>query len=56
MVKQDALQVEVQFRGQNGAWQIQDIAGADAVLSLPDIGVILPLAEIYDGVDFTSEM
>lgn len=29
--------------------------GLDAVLPLPEIGIELPLAEIYDGVEFTPE-
>jgi Uma2 family endonuclease len=29
--------------------------GLDAVLPLPEIGIDLPLAEIYDGVEFTAE-
>jgi hypothetical protein len=29
--------------------------GLDAILPLPEIDIALPLAEIYDGVEFTPE-
>jgi hypothetical protein len=30
------------------------IIGADAVLAMPEIGIIVPLAEFYEGVEFAA--
>lgn len=38
-------------RGGDG-WRLDDLSGLDAVLDLPSLGVSLPLAEAYDGLDF----
>jgi Uma2 family endonuclease len=34
----------------SGEWTFEFIVGPDALIALPEIGVTLPLAEIYDGV------
>ncbi len=31
------------------------LLGADSVLQMPEIGIELPLADLYDGVDITPE-
>ena len=33
-----------------GEWTFEFVVGPDAAITLPQIGVSLPLAEIYDGV------
>jgi hypothetical protein len=55
LVKQDEARVELHLRESNGRWLIVDVDGMTATLPLPQIGIELPLAEIYDGVDFTTE-
>lgn len=35
-------------------WSLQELEGLDAVLDLPSLGVVLPLAEIYDGFPFAD--
>ncbi len=37
-----------------GDWVGHDVA-ADAVLRMPEIGMEVPLAEFYEGIDFTAE-
>ena len=34
----------------SGEWTFEFIVGPDAMIALPEIGVTLPLAEIYDGI------
>jgi Uma2 family endonuclease len=34
----------------SGEWTFEFVVGSDAVIALPEIGVTIPLAEIYDGV------
>jgi Uma2 family endonuclease len=55
LVKQEEARIEVHVREGKDKWTILDIDGMDAVLTLPVAGVELPLAEIYDGVDFNSD-
>lgn len=45
--------VEVDTR-QGDSWQSQEYAGLDAVVPLPMLGCDLPLAEIYDGIQFDA--
>jgi Uma2 family endonuclease len=52
LVSQVKAHVEVYERQPSGSWLLRDANGPDAVLALPAIGVELPLAEIYDGVEF----
>jgi hypothetical protein len=35
-----------------GVWSHAVVAGLDAVVPLPALGVTLPLADIYDGLTF----
>lgn len=52
LVSQFAPRVELHERGPDGAWRIRDIAGLDAAVDLPSVGVTLPLADVYDRVEF----
>lgn len=54
LVTRDRPHVETYRRQPDDRWVIRDAAGLDAVLKLDPIGVELPLAEIYDGIDFAG--
>jgi Uma2 family endonuclease len=51
-LEQEAMRAVVRRR--HGAWEDEKVEGPDAVLGLPEVGVELPLAAIYDGVDFSG--
>ena len=51
-VAQDRPHVEVYRRQTGGSWLLSEASGLDAVIRLEAIGVDLPLAEAYDGVEF----
>ena len=40
------------YRRTDRGFAREEVSGLDAVLALPEIGVELPLAEVYDGVRF----
>jgi len=52
LIAQDTPHIELHERTSEGLWTIRDASGLDAVVSLKAIGVDLPLAEIYDKVQF----
>jgi Uma2 family endonuclease len=52
LVSQRGPHVEIYERQTSGAWLLRDADGLDAALTLPAIGVDLPLSEIYAGVEF----
>jgi Uma2 family endonuclease len=54
LVSQDVPQAEVYQRQMDGSWSLRDVRGLDGVLSLSPVGVELPLAEVYERVDFTA--
>jgi Uma2 family endonuclease len=54
LVSQERPHVEIFERQGNGTWLLREERGMEAVLAIPAIGVELPLAEVYDGVDFTE--
>ena len=41
-------------RGEGQAWERERLEGLGAALGLPDLGVALPLAEIYEGASFPA--
>ena len=43
-------------RDADRGWCRRDVEGLHAALALPDLGVILPLAGIYDGVEFPPRL
>jgi Uma2 family endonuclease len=53
MLEQDAVGATVYARSGN-AWT-HEILVADSILTLPEIGVELPLAELYEGIVFEAE-
>ena len=58
LVAQDRPRVERYTRRQEAdpnEWLLTVATGLDSKLTLPALGLELPLAEIYDGVDFAAE-
>ena len=53
LVAQDAPRAEVLTRTEQG-WLLQDVEGLDVVLPLPALGIVLSLAELYEGVELPS--
>lgn len=51
-VDPDLPQVVHWWRSRERKWERTIVEGLDAVVEAPDLGVSLPLAEIYDGVSF----
>ena len=52
LVSQSSPHVEVFERQGDGSWRFSEMWGVDASLALPAIGVALPLAEVYERVEF----
>jgi Uma2 family endonuclease len=52
LVSQDAPHVEIYERQTGGNWLLREVNTLEAVLSIPALGIALPLAEIYAGVGF----
>jgi hypothetical protein len=46
----------VVFRRTDHGFVREVYQGLDAVIGLPEIGIDLPLAEIYDGVEYVPEV
>ncbi len=40
------------FSHRHGEWATDLLVGPEAVLAMPEIGIEVPLAEIYDGIEF----
>jgi len=53
VLHQNVAAAEVFFRDEENGWQHEFIV-ADGLLALPEIGVTLPLAECYEGIDLSS--
>ena len=51
-VSQDSPHVEITERQSDGTWKLSEASGLDAVVTISGIGVQLPLAEVYDRVEF----
>ncbi len=51
LVAQDASQIEAYIRFDDG-WRQEFVAGLEATLWLEILGCAIPLAEIYDGLEF----
>jgi len=56
LVAQDQARVEQYTRGEANTWTFRDYQGADAILAITSIGVSLPLAGIYERVEFPPEL
>lgn len=51
-VSQNSPHVEITERQADGTWKLSEASGVDATVTVPGIGVDLPLAEVYDRVEF----
>ena len=54
LVEQESAAVAV-YRRTEAGFVRESYEGLDAVLPLPEIGVDLPLAEVYEAVELTPE-
>jgi Uma2 family endonuclease len=54
IVEPNAPEVMIWVRGTDGSWRQGIRRGLDQEIDMPEIGVTLPLAEIYDGVSFPA--
>jgi len=54
LVSQDQARVEVAHKTPDKRWVISTFEGAEAVVSVESLGISLPMAEIYSGVDLNS--
>jgi Uma2 family endonuclease len=54
VVLQQASAAAIVFSHRGGEWATDLVAGTDAVLPLPEIGIELPLEEVYNGVAFAK--
>lgn len=50
LLEQDAVEGTMSVRTQHGEW-LGHLLGPDAILHMPEIGIDLPLAELYAGID-----
>jgi len=55
LVAQDQVRIEQYTRGEANTWTIRDYLNAEQVLAIPSIGVSLPLAAIYERIEFPAE-
>lgn len=54
LVQQERPEVSVYRRQEDGTWTIAIVSGLDAAVTLDDVGVTFPLAEIYDRLTFEA--
>lgn len=55
LVSQDQILIEQYTRGEAGVWSFRDYQTAEDTLLIPSIGVSLPLARIYERVEFAEQ-
>jgi Uma2 family endonuclease len=55
LVAQDQIRIEQYTRGDANTWTIHDYLHAGDVLRIASIGVSLPLAAIYERIEFSAE-
>lgn len=55
LVAQDQVRIEQYTRGESNTWTLRDHQLASDVLRITSIGVSLPLAAIYDRIEFSAE-
>lgn len=51
-VEPDIAHATVHRRGPSGGFVREEYAGLDAVIPLPEVEITLPLAEVYEGLEF----
>lgn len=55
-VSVDELRLDMRVRSADGAWGDETVEGLDASVPLPEIGVELPMAEIYEDTELVAEV
>jgi Uma2 family endonuclease len=55
LVDQDQISIEQYTRGDANTWTLHDYQRAEEVLQIASVGVSVPLAAIYDRIEFTAE-
>jgi Uma2 family endonuclease len=55
LVAQDEIRIEQYTRRDANTWTVRDYLNAEEVLAIPSIGVSVPLAAIYDRIEFPAE-
>ncbi len=55
IILQQANAGAIAFARKGDDWISEPISGADAVIRIPEIGIEVPLAELYIGIDLTVE-
>jgi Uma2 family endonuclease len=53
LIAQDALEIDLFTRQEEGQWLLTALTGLEATLVLEEIGVVLPFTEIYQSVEFS---
>ena len=53
VLRQSFAAADVFQRDDDGEW-VNEFVSAEGVLAMPEIGVVIPLAEIYEGVEFAA--
>jgi Uma2 family endonuclease len=56
VILQQTQAAAMMFSRKGDDWVTDWRSGHDGVLDLPEIGLVIPLSELYQGVDFDSEM
>lgn len=56
MASQAEPQVFSIFRSKDGAWAFAPLAGLETILKLRSLDLEIPLAEVYDGVEFEARL
>lgn len=54
LVSQDIPRAEVLERQPDGSWSLRDVTGKEASIHLRALNIDLPMAEVYDRVDFAA--
>jgi Uma2 family endonuclease len=55
LVEQGEPRVTRHARQPDGSWSREDVAALDSTLTLESVGCSIPLRDIYEGVDFSTE-
>jgi Uma2 family endonuclease len=54
LVAQEEPRIERFLRNDDNTWTLTEVAGLDAILALPSLGIEIALREVYDKVDFSE--
>lgn len=54
VIEPNAPEAMLWWREEGGAWQGRKVEGLEGSIELPSLGIALPLAELYDGLEFRS--